>query len=294
MICFDIDSSGKILQAARMHAIYTTQQNKDGTTTQVLDTSKLPAWTTNHFDDSDVDAAKALYDTEHYTYVNNAWVYTAPTNAEQFVSAQSAKKASIQQSFGNAIAAGFPSKADGTQRTYPIDSLAMAKWTGILAIINSGNGPASFKVRDVTGAKVTLTADQFKQFSLDGFAYYNKYEQMSLDKPDQIDTCKTTSQLDTIGFPNPNPPSAPTGLTVTAGSVEATLTWTANTDVTMIDGGGYNVYQDGTKVNPSLVTSETYTATGLTSGTQYSFSITAVDTDGNESTQCIAVTVTPN
>lgn len=293
MICMDIDSSGNVLQVARAHAVYTIQQNKDGTTTQVLDTSKLPAWTTNHFDDTDVDASKALYDMVHYTYIKDAWIYTAPTDAEQLATAKDAKRASIQKSFNDAIAAGFASKADDTSRTYPIDDKAITKWTGILSAINAGVAPKSVKVWDINGNSTILTQTQYKQFATDGFGYDNQTQQAYGEKQQQIKACKSQSDLDTIGWPNPNPPSVPTGLSATAGTAEAALTWTTNTDVTMIDGGGYNVYQDGTQVNTSFVTAATYTATGLTTGTQYSFTITAVDTDGNESAQCTAVTVTP-
>lgn len=48
---------------------------------------------------------------------------------------------------------------------------------------------------------------------------------------------------------------------------------------------GYNVYRGGSKVNGSLVTTTSYTDTGLAPGTTYSWTVVAVDGDGAEGTQ---------
>lgn len=206
----------------------------------------------------------------------------------------------LQSTMTQKVAQGFPSSADGTSRVYAmsgIDSSGMTpmqKWTGILTLIAAGMGQTSYTIKDLTGNTVTLTQAEFKSFAADGFATMNGLEATMWVKEAQIKACITQAELNTIGWPNPNPPSVPTGLAGIAGTQEVTLSWAANTDVTMIGSGGYNVYQAGTKVNASLVTSTTYTASGLTTGTSYSFSISAVDTDGNESAQCAPITVTAN
>ncbi|MFI1394917.1 glycosyl hydrolase family 18 protein [Streptomyces sp. NPDC020681] len=76
-------------------------------------------------------------------------------------------------------------------------------------------------------------------------------------------------------IPGDNPPSAPgtpsaSNITNTA----VTLSWTAATDDKGIK--NYDVLRDGTKV--ATVTGLTYTNTGLTAGTDYSYSIQARDT----------------
>ncbi|MBV9821834.1 MAG: fibronectin type III domain-containing protein, partial [Actinobacteria bacterium] len=86
-------------------------------------------------------------------------------------------------------------------------------------------------------------------------------------------------------------PSAPGPLSssdVTANSV--TLSWTAATDDRGI--GGYQVVRDGTVVGS--VTGTSYTDTGLTAGTTYSYTVRAVDTSGNAGpdTAPLAVTTT--
>lgn|GEM_PF-2381464 len=90
--------------------------------------------------------------------------------------------------------------------------------------------------------------------------------------------------------PDTTAPAIPAGLTASAGSGQVTLSWSANTES---DLQGYNIYRGTTKLNTAPATGTTYTATGLTNGTSYSFQISAVDTSGNESAKSTAVSATP-
>lgn len=87
-------------------------------------------------------------------------------------------------------------------------------------------------------------------------------------------------------------PSVPTGLaagTVTSTSVP--LTWNASTDDAGGSGvAGYDVYRGTTLVGST--TSTSYTATGLTAGTTYSFTVRAKDVAGNVSAASAAVSAT--
>ncbi|WP_258727064.1 glycoside hydrolase family 6 protein [Cellulomonas sp. NS3] len=83
-------------------------------------------------------------------------------------------------------------------------------------------------------------------------------------------------------------PTAPSG--VTAGTVTNTsvaLSWTASTDAVGVT--GYDVYQGATRVGTS--TSTSYTVTGLTANTAYSFTVRARDAAGNVSSPSTAVSV---
>ena len=84
---------------------------------------------------------------------------------------------------------------------------------------------------------------------------------------------------------NPSPdtqaPSAPTNLVAsnpTSSTID--LSWTASTDNVGVD--SYDIYVDG--VNTYNTTNTTFTATGLTSGTNFCFTVYAKDAAGNVST----------
>ncbi|MQP53258.1 MULTISPECIES: reprolysin-like metallopeptidase [unclassified Flavobacterium] len=85
--------------------------------------------------------------------------------------------------------------------------------------------------------------------------------------------------------------TAPSASTLSASGTTQTstnLSWTAATDNVGVT--GYNVYQGTTLV--TTVTGTTYTVTGLTAATTYSFSVKAKDAAGNLSTTSNTVNVT--
>ena len=85
------------------------------------------------------------------------------------------------------------------------------------------------------------------------------------------------------------PPSQPTNLAVTSVTTSSvSLSWTASTDNVGVT--GYNIYRSGTKVGTSNTTS--FTNTGLTAETAYTYTVAAYDAAGNVSTQSGAVTGT--
>jgi len=84
-------------------------------------------------------------------------------------------------------------------------------------------------------------------------------------------------------------PSVPTGLTAgTTTSTSVPLSWTASTDNVAVT--GYDVYRGTTLVGTSTTTS--YTVTGLTAATAYSFTVRAKDAAGNVSAASTAVSAT--
>lgn len=83
-------------------------------------------------------------------------------------------------------------------------------------------------------------------------------------------------------------PAGPTGIKAIAGDQSASLQWKRNTEHDM---ASYNVYQDGKFVHN--VTSATVVIHGLINEQSYSFTISGVDTAGNESLSSAAVRVTP-
>ncbi|KDN81365.1 endoglucanase [Kitasatospora cheerisanensis KCTC 2395] len=81
----------------------------------------------------------------------------------------------------------------------------------------------------------------------------------------------------------------PAGLTVTGSTASSvSLSWTASTDNTAVT--GYDVYRAGTKV--ASVTGTSYTDSGLSAATAYSYTVRAKDAAGNVSAASAAVTAT--
>ena len=80
-------------------------------------------------------------------------------------------------------------------------------------------------------------------------------------------------------------PGAPSGLSGVAGDQTATLTWNVVAGAT-----SYNVYRNGTKI--TSVAGNTYTDSGLTNGTAYSYTVTCIK-NSVESAASAAVQVTP-
>ena len=83
-------------------------------------------------------------------------------------------------------------------------------------------------------------------------------------------------------------PTAPTGLTASGTTSTSTnLSWTASTDSAGV--AGYHVLQNGATV--ATVTGTTYTATGLSPSTAYTYQVNAFDTAGNVSTGSNTISV---
>jgi chitodextrinase len=55
---------------------------------------------------------------------------------------------------------------------------------------------------------------------------------------------------------------------------------------------GYDIYRNGTKINSSLVTTTSYSVTGLTAATAYQFFVNARDAAGNTSPNSNTINVT--
>jgi chitodextrinase len=86
----------------------------------------------------------------------------------------------------------------------------------------------------------------------------------------------------TYSIADTTPPSVPTGLAVSTHSVTSLkISWAASTDNVGVT--GYKIYRNGTQVGTSTTTS--YTDSGLTPGTTYTYKVAAYDAAGNTSAQ---------
>ena len=95
--------------------------------------------------------------------------------------------------------------------------------------------------------------------------------------------------LTSLGAPDTVAPSAPTGLTASPFSTsQVNLSWTASTDNVAVT--GYQVFRNGNQVGTSTTT--TYSDTGLSAATTYSYAVRALDAAGNVSVLSAAVNAT--
>lgn len=94
-----------------------------------------------------------------------------------------------------------------------------------------------------------------------------------------------------IAKPDRIAPTAPTNLVATAGDAQVSLSWGASTDNVGVT--GYRVYRGGVQIATTTAAVRTYTNTGLTNGTSYSYTIRAVDAANNVSVNSNTATATP-
>ena len=81
-------------------------------------------------------------------------------------------------------------------------------------------------------------------------------------------------------LPDTQSPSAPTNLTSSNITMTSfTLSWSASTDNVGVT--GYDVYQDGIKINPSNITGTSFNVTGLVAGVSYNYYVLAKDAAGH-------------
>ncbi len=116
-------------------------------------------------------------------------------------------------------------------------------------------------------------------------AYYIDYDDMviSISGPIGGSTPVPTSTLDIIS------PSIPSNLSATTvSSSQINLSWTASTDNVGVT--GYRIYRGGTQIATS--TTASYSNTGLSPSTPYSYSVSAYDAAGNVSGQSSSASAT--
>ncbi|HCC05464.1 TPA: hypothetical protein DEP58_04140, partial [Patescibacteria group bacterium] len=84
-------------------------------------------------------------------------------------------------------------------------------------------------------------------------------------------------------------PAVPSNLlTLAVSSSQINLAWTASTDNVGVV--GYKIYRNGAYL--TTTTSTSYSNTGLTAATTYSYRVSAIDAVGNESSQSTAKSAT--
>jgi len=148
-------------------------------------------------------------------------------------------------------------------------------------------GVAGYTVYRNGSVLATVAAPGYTDASVSASTTYN----YAVDAVDLAGNHSARSSTVSVTTPAPDtqPPSTPTGLTAPAvGASSVQLSWSASTDNVGV--AGYTVYRNGTSAGTTTTT--TFTDTGLTPATQYSYSVDAYDGAANHSAKSNAVTAT--
>src|SRR5579884_345156 len=97
-------------------------------------------------------------------------------------------------------------------------------------------------------------------------------------------------QTFTTGTPDTTAPSVPAGLSATPGNQQVSLSWSPSSDPDSAV-AGYQVFRNGSQV--ATVAGTSYTDSGLTNGTSYTYDVKAYDPSGNVSAASATVSSTP-
>ncbi|MER5760767.1 glycoside hydrolase family 18 chitinase [Streptomyces sp. NPDC002082] len=151
--------------------------------------------------------------------------------------------------------------------------------TGLTLSWTAATDDKGIKNYDVyrNGAKIaTVTGTSYTDSGLTKGTTYG-YTVTARDTIDQTGPSSGALSVTTTGGTNPtdNPPGAPgTPTASNVGETGLTLSWTAATDDKGVK--NYDVFRNGAKI--ATVTGTSYTDSGLTKGTSYTYSVTARDT----------------
>lgn len=141
--------------------------------------------------------------------------------------------------------------------------------------IKINTGPVTATSYDVSGL-TSNTSYAFYVQAMDGYGN---------------STNSSVSDFSTLAPPDTEAPSAPANLTASAITQSSlTLNWTASTDNVAVT--GYDVYQNGIKINAANVISTSYNVSGLTALTSYDYYIVAKDAGGNISAPGNTINIT--
>ncbi|WP_231495941.1 glycosyl hydrolase [Cellulomonas sp. HZM] len=208
----------------------------------------------------------------------------------------------ITVTFSNGVTLSVPARSVASSSgTAPTDTTPPSTPTGLAA---SGTTSTSTKLAwnastddvGVTGYEVlrggsvvgTTTGTTYTATGLYASTTYS-FTVRAYDAAGNRSAASSAVSVTTPGSSDTTAPSVPTGLSASGTtSSSTTLTWNASTDDVGVT--GYEVLRGGSVVGTT--TARTYTATGLSASTTYSFTVRAYDAAGNRSAASSAVSVT--
>ena len=239
-------------------------------------TTKVGSSTTASYTDTGLTASTA------YSYTVRAKDVAGNVSAASSALAVTTKAGTTTDTTAPTVPTGL------TAGTVTDTSVALT-WT---ASTDAGSGVAGYDIYRGTTKVGSSTTASYTDTGLTASTAYS-YTVRAKDNAGNVSaassalavTTKAATTTDTTA------PTVPTGLAGTTTETSATITWTASTDNTGGSGvAGYDVYRGTTKVGSS--TTSSYTDTGLTASTAYSYTVRAKDVAGNVSAASAALALT--
>ena len=209
--------------------------------------------------------ATASYSDNGVTNGQNYSYYVIAKNATQTSAASATVTATPQQA-----ATGAPTGLAGVAG----DQSASLTWTAV-------SGATSYNVYR-NGTKITPTSIAPTSFSEIGLTNGQAYTYYVTALVGGVESAASTTISVT---PFVITPSAPTGLSATAGNAQVVLGWTASANAQ-----SYKIFRNGTQIGTSATTS--YTDLTAANGTTYTYTVAAVNGSAT-STQSSGVSATP-
>lgn len=178
----------------------------------------------------------------------------------------------IDFSGGNPPDTTPPTQVTGLSATTVSDSQIDLNWTA-----NTEPDLDHYNIYREGAFLTTSTTNSYSDFGLTGSTTYS-YTISAVDTSTNEGLQSSSASATTNVAPDTTPPAQVTGLIATTVSdSQIDLSWTANTE---LDLDHYNIYRDGIFLQNSILNS--YTDTGLTGSTTYTYIVSAVDTSTNE------------
>lgn len=173
-----------------------------------------------------------------------------------------------------------PSAPTGLKVTATTSATASLSWT-------ASTGATSYKILRSGTVVGTATTTSYTDTALAASTSYT----YTVEAVNSAGTSAASSPVTATTTAASTAPNAPTGLTVgTVTTSTVPLSWTAATTSGSYSVAGYYVLRGGTIVGTATGTS--YTDTGLTPGTTYTYTVEAYDTNGDVSTASSSVSAT--
>lgn len=153
--------------------------------------------------DMPTDTALAYATPAAYLYQSGAFVANPVYNADAIAlkQAQATQSLLIEESFGEAMAAGVTSSATGTAETYLVNATTIAD-TAFARTIAATNYPASgIEAQLLSGDYVALDYDQMQTFSNDLQNFYLSLRSQRISLLGQIKTATTVAEAQAVVWP---------------------------------------------------------------------------------------------